>query len=198
MLFQAFLSLFSCSISYLLFPSGTHYTCTKYCPTGHCGSVHFVTAFFLFCYLFTRLGWVLAVAGRIFSLHLAWGIFSWGMWTLSCSMWDLVPWLGIKPGPPALGARGLSHWTTRKVPSIVFLLFRLDNFYDSVSKFTYFFFCHFWLTIKSLPRDLWISCIIFFSSTISIWFFITVSIWHFLSTHSFWSYFPLSLWTCLQ
>ena len=24
---------------------------------------------------------------------------------LSCSMWGLVPWPGIKPGPPALGAR---------------------------------------------------------------------------------------------
>ena len=31
-------------------------------------------------------------------------IFSWGMRTLSCGMWDLVPWPGIEPGPPALGA----------------------------------------------------------------------------------------------
>ena len=154
--------------------------------------------FFSFYSLFIRLVWVLVVAGRISDLHLAWQIFSSGMWTLSCSMWDPVSWLGIKPGPPALEAWGLSHWTTRKVPSIVFLLFRLDSFYDSVFKFTCFFFCHFWLTTKSLPRDLWISCIIFFSSRISIWLFITVSIWHFLSTHSFWSYFPLSLWTCSQ
>ena len=35
---------------------------------------------------------------------------------LSCSMWDLVPWPQIEPGPPALGARWLSHWTTREVP----------------------------------------------------------------------------------
>ena len=27
----------------------------------------------------------------------------------SCSMWDPVPWPGIKPRPPALGAWGLSH-----------------------------------------------------------------------------------------
>ena len=37
------------------------------------------------------------------------GIFSYGMW-------DLVPWPGIEPGTPALGAGTLSHWTTREVP----------------------------------------------------------------------------------
>ena len=31
-------------------------------------------------------------------------------------MWDLVPQLGIEPGPPALGAWSLSHWTTREGP----------------------------------------------------------------------------------
>ena len=40
---------------------------------------------------------------------------------LTCSMWDLVPWLVIKPGPPTLGARSLSHWTTREVPLGSFL-----------------------------------------------------------------------------
>ena len=53
--------------------------------------VLFVKIFFLFYYLFIQLGWVLVVAGRIFDLHVAWGIFSCGMLTLSCSMWDLVP-----------------------------------------------------------------------------------------------------------
>ena len=38
------------------------------------------------------------------------------MWTLSCGMWDLVPWPRIKPRPPALGAWSLSHWTNRGVP----------------------------------------------------------------------------------
>ena len=33
----------------------------------------------------------------------------------SC-MWDLSPWSGIKPGPPALGPWSLSHWTTREYP----------------------------------------------------------------------------------
>ena len=40
---------------------------------------------------------------------------------LSCGMWDLVPRPGIEPGPPALGAQSLSHWTTREVPKINFL-----------------------------------------------------------------------------
>ena len=40
------------------------------------------------------------------------------MQTLSRSMWDLVPWPGIKPGPPALGPQSLSHWTTREVSLI--------------------------------------------------------------------------------
>ena len=38
------------------------------------------------------------------------------MLSLSCSMWDLVPWLGIEPRPPTLDAQSFSHWTTREVP----------------------------------------------------------------------------------
>ena len=41
--------------------------------------------------------------------------------TLSYSIWDLVPWPGIKPRPSALGAQSSSHWTTREVPSITLL-----------------------------------------------------------------------------
>ena len=33
----------------------------------------------------------------------------------SYSMWDLVPWPGIKPGPRLLETWSLSHWTTREV-----------------------------------------------------------------------------------
>ena len=36
------------------------------------------------------------------------------MQTLSFRMWDLVPWSGIEPGPPALGAWSLSHCTTMR------------------------------------------------------------------------------------
>ena len=34
--------------------------------------------------------------------------------TFSCSVWDLVPWPGIEPGPSALGVGVLA--STRKVP----------------------------------------------------------------------------------
>ena len=100
---------------------------------------------YLFIYLFIWLRQVLVAACRIFVV--ACRIFSCGMWdlslvacgifqlqhagslvvacrifscsrqTLSCGMWDLVPWPGIKPGPPALGAWSLSHWSTRKIPT---------------------------------------------------------------------------------
>ena len=33
----------------------------------------------------------------------------------SCGVWDLVPWPGIEPRPPALGVWSLSRWTTREV-----------------------------------------------------------------------------------
>ena len=36
------------------------------------------------------------------------------MWTLGWGIWDLVPWPGIEPGPPALGTWSLSHQTTRE------------------------------------------------------------------------------------
>ena len=36
--------------------------------------------------------------------------------SLSCCMWDLVPWPGTEPRPPALGAQRVNHWTTSEVP----------------------------------------------------------------------------------
>ena len=42
---------------------------------------------------------------------------------LSCSMWDLVPRLGVEPQALALGAQNLSCWTTREVlRSLYFVL----------------------------------------------------------------------------
>ena len=43
-------------------------------------------------------------------------IMYWAAPGLSEDMWDLIPWPGIEPGSPALGARSPSHWTTREVP----------------------------------------------------------------------------------
>ena len=50
---------------------------------------------------------LLVVAGRVFNC---------GTRTLSCGVWALVPWPGIKSGSPALGAWSLSPWDTSEVP----------------------------------------------------------------------------------
>ena len=48
---------------------------------------------------------------------------------LGCSTRDIVPWPGIKPGPPALGAQSLNHWTTREVPVLLLLSFIFHLFW---------------------------------------------------------------------
>ena len=39
----------------------------------------------------------------------------------SCNTWDLhagpSSWSGIEPGPPAVGAQILNHWTREGIPS---------------------------------------------------------------------------------
>ena len=72
----------------------------------------FISLFTYFTiYLFIWLCQVLVMASRIFSCI---------MQTLSCGLWDLVPWPGIRPGSPALGAQSLNHWTTREVSVLIF------------------------------------------------------------------------------
>ena len=73
-----------------------------------------------FRYLFSCIGSQLWHSAFFFVCFSKWNFFF-----FSCSMWDLVLWPGIKLGPPALGARSLSHWTTREVPKvpIISLLF---------------------------------------------------------------------------
>ena len=77
----------------------------------------FQLVFFFNC-LFIWLDWVLVAVCRIFSCSIH---------TLSCSMWDLVSWPRIEPGPPALGDHSLSHWTTREVLQLVFLFLFLPH-----------------------------------------------------------------------
>ena len=72
-----------------------------------------MSIFFFNIYLFGCTSLQLHTGSQIFVT--ASGIFSCSVRTLSCGIWDLVPWPGIKPKPPALGARSLSHWTTREV-----------------------------------------------------------------------------------
>ena len=74
----------------------------EWCPHVSSGVFFFVNCVFI-C-----LCWVLVAEC---------GIFTCSLQTLSCSIWDLVPWPGIKPKSPALEAWSLSHWSTREVPS---------------------------------------------------------------------------------
>ena len=55
-----------------------------------------------YLFLFIQLHQILVAALRIFRCSLR-DLYSWGMWTLSYNMWDLVPWPRIKPQPPSLG-----------------------------------------------------------------------------------------------
>ena len=62
--------------------------------------------YFLNIYLFTCLGWVLVAAHEI----------------LRCGLWDPVSWPGTEHGPPALGARRLSHQITTKCRYVIYLI----------------------------------------------------------------------------
>ena len=76
------------------------------------GTVSFFIFFFkyLFIYLFMWLHRVLVAAHGIF-------IAVCGL--LRCGMQDLVPWPGIEPWTPALGAWSLNHCATREVPILL-------------------------------------------------------------------------------
>jgi len=69
----------------------------------------YIYTFSIFIYLLRQ---VLVEVHRIFSCC---------MWSLSCSVWDLVPWSGIKPSRPTLEVWSLNHWTTREVPYFIYL-----------------------------------------------------------------------------
>ena len=103
--------------------------------------IHLLSVY-LFIYLFTWLHWVLAAAHGIFVaaceiLTAACGIFSWGMQALCCGLQDLVPWPGIKPGPPALGAWSLNHWPTREVPRVCLVLLESARVFQNDYHFSF-------------------------------------------------------------
>ena len=62
-------------------------------------------------YLSIWLCWVLVAARGIF-------VVACGLLGAACGI--LFPDQGSNPGPPALGARSLNHWTTREIPFICF------------------------------------------------------------------------------
>ena len=49
-------------------------------------------------------------------------LFIWLCQMFSYGMQELVPWPGMEPRPPALGAQNLSHWTIRDIPICLFLV----------------------------------------------------------------------------
>ena len=66
--------------------------------------------------LFSCGTWTLAVAVDFLVATCGLLVAACGHLVASC-MWDLVPRPGIERGPAALGARSLTHWTTRGVPT---------------------------------------------------------------------------------
>ena len=109
-----------------------YHICCYFFPVYHL-SFNFLYSFFFFfnIYLFIWLHRVLVAARGV--LVAARGILVAACGIFSCGMWDLVPWPGIKPGPPELGARSLSHWTTREVPSFTVSIFHFKKVFPSLS-----------------------------------------------------------------
>ena len=58
----------------------------------------------IFFFFLIWLHQVVVAACGIFNLHCSTWHLYFGMQTLSCIMWDLVPWSGIKPGPSCIGS----------------------------------------------------------------------------------------------
>ena len=80
------------------------------CTCGYTGSLRFIFLILVFSFGYTGV----SVA--------ACEVFSWGMWTLSCCRWDLVPWPGIELGLPPLSI-ATGHPETPQIhlyPEIIF------------------------------------------------------------------------------
>ena len=88
-------------------------------PLGAQSLNHWTTRESPLLFLLIWLHWVLVAASESSMFIAACRIFRCGMWTLSCSIWDLVFPPGIEPGPPVLGVQSLSPWTAREVPSSI-------------------------------------------------------------------------------
>ena len=125
-----------------------------------------------FLNLFIWPHWVIAVAFRIicfFFLFVALEIFL----AVTCELLVaahgiLVLWPGVEPGPLALGAQGLSHWTAREVPAYQFLyisvqvsmgspiIYRLLGMHPKTSVFSWLFHSLTWfLTPPATSLPFW-------------------------------------------
>ena len=65
-------------------------------------------------------------------------------------MRDLVPSPGIKPGPPALEAQSLSHWTTREVPACAYFQRVPVTYMGLILSFLVDQFCLFFWKVKAV------------------------------------------------
>ena len=80
--------------------------------------------------LFIWLCWVLVVARG--TIHCS-------MQTLSCSVWGLVPWPGLEPGPPALGPQSQQLEHQGSSGNFLFEFFgTLDWFFKNKNGFIYY------------------------------------------------------------
>ena len=78
------------------------------------------TLFLFFYYLVIWLCKVLVAAHGVSDLHSGMqDLLAGDMQILSCSIWDLAPWLWVEPRLCALGEWRLSHWTTKEVLRIL-------------------------------------------------------------------------------
>ena len=96
---------------HLQFSSVQSLSCVQFCDPMDCSKPgipvhHQLPEFLFFCLLLASPG--LSYGTQDLHCH---------MQALSGDVQDLAPRAGIEPRPPALGAWGLSHWTTREVPS---------------------------------------------------------------------------------
>ena len=85
-----------------------------------------VCLFLIGLFLFIWLCQVLVLEHGIFNLH--------------CDMWDLVPWPGVEPRSPALGALSLSHWPPGESPvSLMFIFYLISPYwpFSSLHVFPY-------------------------------------------------------------
>ena len=124
-------------------------------------------------YLFTWLYWVFVADAGSSTLVVAHRIFSCTMQTLSHCVLDLVPWPGLKPGPPAL--RPQSHWDHEGSPHLKKLLKGMYLCYF-VNCFGIVLFCLFPCDLKTTFSILsgFLPFFYFYSICISIidfWFF---------------------------
>ena len=75
--------------------------------------------FFWFCRVLVAAHGLLSCSRRASLLRLAGSLVVAYELLVAACVWDLVPWPGIKPRPPALGAWSLNHCTTREDPDLL-------------------------------------------------------------------------------